>query len=204
MKSKKLKRDLEKSLCSITAAVAGAAGTARELAGFGTWCWTNQVALGAGFVVDDPGTGFPDTDIVAGTPGAFDEADLKVALAACWDEGGNPNMVCVNSANKQLISAFTGIATQYRDNVKASPATIIGAADVYISDFGQVNIVASRDMPVAQVYVLDTSCVSVDYLRGFQTTDLAKTGDSTIKQIVTEATLRVDSPTGNAILGTTT
>jgi hypothetical protein len=205
LKSKKLKRDLEISLLGTQGAVAGSAGVARELAGFGTWCWQNAHETGAvdTLTVATVTSGAPTTDVVKGTGEAFDEADLKAALALCWDEGGDPNMVLAGSVNKQLMSTFSGIATQYRDNVNAAPATIIGAADVYISDFGQVNIVASRDMEVDVVYVVDMNCVSVDYLRGFNVSELAKTGDSTIKQIVCEATLRVDSPFANAIIGRT-
>ena len=206
LKSKKLKRDLEISLLGTQGAVVGAAGVAREMAGFGTWCWQNQIDTGVtnDFTVATVSSGAPTVDVVKGTAEAMDEADLKAALAACWDEGGDPNMVLANSVNKQLLSTFSGIATQYRDNAgSTSPATIIGAADVYVSDFGQVNIVASRDMEVDVVYVLDTSCASVDYLRGFTVSELAKTGDSTIKQIICEATLRVDSPFANAVIGRT-
>ena len=35
------------------------------------------------------------------------------------------------------------------------PAAIIGAADVYVSDFGRHQLVASRYMPAANVYGLE-------------------------------------------------
>ena len=43
---------------------------------------------------------------------------------------------------KQKFSGFQGIATQYRDNPGNSTAVIIGAADVYRSDFGLHSIIA--------------------------------------------------------------
>lgn len=207
-RGRELKRDIEKSLCSGQAGAAGSATGARSSAGLGTWMWTNQTkSAGITASVVTVASGVPTTattDSTILTNGTLTETDLKAAIANCWDEGGEPNMVLVGSWNKRLISAFSGIATQYRDNPQTGPGTIIGAADVYVSDFGTVNIVPSRFSVNNTVYVLDTSTLSVKYLRPFRMTDLAKTGDSIRKQILAEYTLCVESPRANAIIHTTT
>ena len=113
-------------------------------------------------------------------------------------------MILVGAHNKQLISTFSGIATQYRDNPQVGPATIIGAADVFVSDFGTVNIVPSRFTATDNLYCLDTSTWSVDYLRPIQKNELAKTGDSDRVQILAEYTLKAESPEANGKVYTLT
>ena len=205
-RGKELKRDIEKTLCGKQAADDASAATARAAAGLATYLWDNQVQIGIGTTqtIVAVTAGFPTTAVVDGTADTLTEQNLKDAIALAWDDGGEPNMVLCGSHNKQRISGFTGIATQYRDNPKAAPATIIGAADVYVSDFGTVNIVPSRFTPANVVYVIDTSTLEAKYLRPIQMTDLAKTGDSLRKQLLAEYTLCVKSPSANAIIHTTT
>jgi len=208
-RGKELKRDIEKRICSGEAASAGSAAAARETAGLACFAWDNEVdcSLAGTASIVTVTSGAPTTDIIsAGTasPDTLTEADLKTAISYCWDDGGDPNMVLVGSSNKKVISAFGGIATQYRDNPQTGPGTIIGAADVYVSDFGTVNIVPSRFTPTTGVHVIDTSTIEVKYLRPIQMTDLAKTGDSMRKQILAEYGLCVKSPSANAYIHTTT
>jgi len=205
-RGKELKRDIEKTLCGLQAGDNASAATARACAGLGTFMWDNQKKLGVGTTasVVTITSSFPSTAVVDGTPGTLTEQNLKDAISNCWDNGGDPNMVLCGSFNKQRISGFGGIATQYRDNPQAGQATIIGAADVYVSDFGTVNIVPSRFVPSKVVYVIDTASMDACYLRPIQMKDLAKTGDSMRKQLLAEYTLRVNSPKSNSMIHTTT
>ena len=203
-RSKELKRDIEKTLCGIQAADGGSAATARATAGIAAFLWNNQVKKGAAATTVTVTSGAPTTAPTAGTAGTFTEANLKTAIEYCWTDGGEPNMVLVGGHNKQLASAFGGIATQYRDNPQAGPATIIGAADVYVSDFGALNIVPSRFTNTANVYVLDTSTWEVCYLQPIQKKPLAVTGHSDRQMIFSEFTLKANSPEANAKIYTTT
>lgn len=203
-RSKELKRDIETRLCSTQAAVVGTAATGRECAGIGAWLWTNQVKKGTAATTVAVTSGAPSTNPTAGTAGTFTEANLKTAISNCWDQGGDPNLVMVGSHNKQLASGFSGIATQYRNNPQTGPGTIIGAADVYVSDFGTVNIVASRFSPAANVYVLDMEYWSVAYLDPIKSKPLAKTGHSDRRMIWAEYTLCAKAPDASAKVYTTT
>lgn len=203
-RTKELKRDVETSLLSTHAATTGVAASARVCAGMATWLWDNVKALGASATTPTVTSGAPGTAPTAGTAATFVEQNLKDVIADCWTDGGDVNVVLTGSWNKQKASAFAGIATQYRDNQQTGPAVIIGAADVYVSDFGQVSIVASRFMPPANVYVLDMEYWSVDYLRPFQKVDLSKTGDSDRCMILAEFTLGALAPTSSGKVYTTT
>jgi hypothetical protein len=60
----------------------------------------------------------------------------------------------MGSFNKQVASGFSGIATQYQQ-ANGKVATIVGAADRYVSDFGNYNFVPSRYARTRDVLLLD-------------------------------------------------
>lgn len=132
-RGRELKRNIETGLCGLQAADAGGAGTARVSAGIACWLWDNQQQKGESATTETVTSGAPTTAPTAGTPVAITETDLKSAISDCWDDGGDPTVVLCGSSNKKAISAFGGIATLYRDSQGQQPATIIGAADVYVS-----------------------------------------------------------------------
>lgn len=205
-RGRELKRDIESALLGLQAATAGAAASARTLAGLGCWLWTNQVQKGTTATTPTVTSGAPLTAPTAGTAGTFVEADLKEAVKKCWDQGGNPTVVMTGSFNKQQASQFAGIGTQFRDvqPSEVMPGSIVGAADIYVSDFGQHQIVANRFMPSNNVYVLDMEYFEVAYLRPIQQEDLAKTGDSDRKLLIAEYTLCAKEPDSSAKIYTTT
>ncbi len=203
-RGRELKRDIESALLGTQAATAGAAASAAALAGVACWLFGNQVQKGATATTPAVTSGAPGTAPTAGTTAAFAETDLKSAIQLCWTDGGDPNVIMVRAVDKQLASAFSGIATQYRDNPQVGPAAIIGAADVYVSDFGTHQIVANRFMPAGNVYVLDMEYWSVSYLRPIQRQELAKTGDSDRALLLAEYTLCAKEPDSSAKVYTTT
>jgi hypothetical protein len=205
-RGKELKRDLESALLSGNGATAGSATNARKLAGVGAWLWGNVEAIGGSTATTvTMSSGTPVTDVVhASTGAAPTEGNLKTLLEAIWNDGGDPSVVMADGTNKKAISAFSGIATQYRENTGVSQATILGAADLYISDFGEVSIVANRFCDTQSIYALDMDYWSVDYLRSMQTTPLAKTGDSDRSQLLCEVTLMASNPNASGKIYSTT
>ena len=203
-RGRELKRDIETALLGLQAADAGGAATARVVAGVASFLWDNQTALGASATTPTVSSGAPTTAPTAGTAATISETNLKDAISDCWDDGGDPTVVMCGSFNKRQISAFGGIATLYRDSQGQQPATILGAADAYVSDFGNHQIVANRFMPAANVYVLDMEYWEVAYLRPIQSKELAKTGDSERRMLVAEYTLCAKNPSSSAKIYTTT
>ena len=192
-----LKRDMEATLTSNQIAVAGNNTTARKTAGLGGWIITNSYSgAGAGAApVMSSGSGnldgYPATIAVAGTARAFTETLLKTAIQGVWAQGGDPKMVMVGPFNKTVVSGFTGIATRFRDVKPGQQADIVGAADVYVSDFGSVTIVPSRFQPEGNAYIVDPEYASIGYLRNFRTEELAKTGDNEKRMLIVEYGLKV-------------
>jgi hypothetical protein len=199
--SSELKRDMEATITSNNAAVAGNNTTARQTAGLGAWLRTNVVKNGS----TDPSMsstndGYPQTARTLGTQITFTEAMLKSAIQKVWTQGGDPKVLMVGPFNKTVASTFAGIA-QIRYNVgDVEPAAIIGAADVYLSDFGEVRIVPNRFQPERQAYVIDPEYASIGYLRNFRTEVLAKTGDAEKRMIIVEYGLKVRTEKSHAII----
>ena len=195
---REIKRDLEATLTSRNKAAAGDSASAATMAGLGAWLFGNVVKPTA----NSSGTtaiitsGAPTTAVSAGTAGTFIESDLKACIKLCWDDGGDPGVVMVGAFNKMQASGFSGIGTQYRDVQPSAmaPGSIVGAADLYVSDFGTHQIVANRFQATAEVYVLDLEYWSVDFLYGFTQEPLAKTGLSDRVLISTQVTLAALNP----------
>jgi hypothetical protein len=183
---KELKRDMEARLTGNKPSAAGAAGTARQCAGFEAWIQTND-SRGAG----GDNTAFSGGIQAAATDGtqrAFTEAQLKAVLALIADNGGDASMVLLGSFNKQVASSFAGIADQRRDTGDKR-AKIISGADVYVSDFGEVSLVYSRFSRSRSALVVDPDMWKLCYYQPFKTEALAKTGHADRKLLSVEFTL---------------
>ena len=69
-----------------------------------------------------------------GNTRTFTETILKEIIREAYINGGNPKVLYVSPIGKQKVSTFTGIAEQRFMAPGDAPSTIIGAADVYLSD----------------------------------------------------------------------
>jgi hypothetical protein len=185
--SAELKRDMETIITANQGRDAGSSSTARKLGALLSWIKTNT-SEGSGGA--DPTTIGVSTR-TDGTQRTFTETLLKDVVADIFDAGGNPTMMVVGSGLKQKASSFAGIAAQRYMAPGDQPTTIIGAADVYMSDFGTINVVPDRFMRTRDAFVLDPEYAALAYLRPFQTTDLAKAGDSDKTQLLAEFTLEM-------------
>lgn len=198
--SSEIKRDMELTLLSNQVAAAGNSSTARTLGGLQAWLATNG-DFGTSGVAGASGT----TARTDGTDRTFTEDILKVVVKEVYAAGGNPKVLMVNPAHKQVVSAFAGIAAQRYMAPSNEATTIIGAADVYLSDFGTMSVVPNRFMNATNAcdetaFVLDPDMLAVAYLRPFATNELAKTGDSEKTQLIAEATLEVKNEAACGII----
>jgi hypothetical protein len=196
-RGKELKRDIETMALHNNGATAGAAASARVSAGVENWLFTSLHIKGTGqttATTTAPASGIANNAPVDGSATALVEADLQSALAVAWVNGGETDVIMVPTTIKNRINGFTGIATRFRDVGANQQAQIIGAADVYVSNFGSHKIVLSRYMRSTSVLCLDTSMWGIAYLRPIQQVQIAKTGDSEKRMILAEWTLVAKNP----------
>lgn len=190
-KGAELKRDIEAILLSNQGAQAAAAGVAGKTASVIAFIKTN---------VDHEATGanpvYSEVPTQARTDGAlrpFTEDMLKSMVAACWEQGANPTTVMVGSKNKQTVSGFEGIATRTLQQTGAKVTAIIGAADIYVSDFGKLSIVPNRFQRTRDALFLDFSYIELDFLRPIKQVPLAKTGDAEKRMLICEYLHKVNT-----------
>ena len=200
-RSAELKRDMETTMLANQAAAAGSTSAARKTGALLAFLKTNtNKGTGGG---DPSYTNIPDaarTDATTTNLRSFSEVLLKDVIQKVWVEGGKPSIVMAGPINKQNLSRMAGIAGQRYNVTSAKPSTIIGAADIYVSDFGNVSIVANRFQRERDVFVLDPEYASVAYLRPFQTVELAKTGDAEKRMLLVEWGLKVNNEKAHGVI----
>ena len=194
--SAELKRDLETILLANQGRSAGTSTIARKLGSILSWIKTNSDKASDG---SDPATIGVSTR-TDGTQRTFTETLLKTVVSEVFVSGGSPKILMVGAAGKQKVSSFAGIAAQRYMAPGNTPTTIIGAADVYMSDFGTMSVVPNRFMRTRDALILDPEYAALAYLRPFQTNDLAKTGDSENTQLLAEVTLEVKNEAAHGII----
>ena len=196
-RGKEIKRDLETIYTGNTARSAGSASAGRVTAGLGAWISTNVNKAGDG---TNP-TAVDGSDARNdGTQRDFTEAMLKDVMQKAYTEGGNPSVLMVGPYNKTVVSGFAGIAAQRYQAPTDGPTTIIGAADVYLSDFGALTVVPNRFSRERDAWCLDTEYASIATLRPIQAVDLAKTGDAEKKMLICETGLKVTNEKAHGLI----
>lgn len=200
--SKAIKRDIELTITGNYASDDGSRSTARGLGGLESWFKTNvdrgTGGASGGYTTSTSQT-VAATDATSTNTRTFTETRAKTVIRSCWDnsEGGACPLIVVGSFVKTKASAFTGIAApnqQYPMGPKSSKAlAIIGAADIYVSDFGKHRIVANRFSRSRSALFLNPEYLSLRYLRPFKVNNIAKTGDADKRQLLCELTLEVSN-----------
>jgi hypothetical protein len=195
LKGLELRRDIEKYLHSDTAR---SASDPRKAGTLSSWITNVDDASGTSAATGD-GTDVPD---MAGTNRAMTLAQIDNAMQAAYTDGGQPNMLVVSPAKKAAFSDLNSgsVATNQINYTAPREAAIVGSVSLYLSDFGQLDVVIDRFASDDRVYLLDSDYASICTLpnRNFTVQDLAKTGDSEKFQIITEFTLKVSAPKAHA------
>ena len=182
---KEQKLDIEKALFDNNARVAGNSTTARELAGAPSWLTSNITNTGSGGA--DP-TGDGTDARTDGTQTAFAQADFDSCMQSIWENGGNPDTVYLSAFQMNVALGFTGNNNQ-RSNVQAGDERVIKSLAVYVTPWGTVEFVPSRENRSRDVFIMQDDMWEVATLRPTKNVELAKNGDNTTRQVLTELTL---------------
>ena len=193
---KELKRDLEAAIISNNPAVAGTASTARKMAGLGAMLYTNANHGATGSTAAHT-SGLATTAPTPGTARSFAEAQIKSCMQSIYTNSGEmPSIISMTPSHKGTFSGFSGIAVNRFQVAKGKQGVIIGGADMYMSDFGELAVVPNYVQATANsdtVFILNPEYAGVAYLQEFQSTPLAKTGHTEKELVFAEATLVVTS-----------
>ena len=183
--AKEQKLDIEKALFDNNARAAGNSTTARELAGAPAWLTSNITNTGTSGT--NP-TGDGTDARTDGAQTALAQADFDSCMQSIWENGGNPDTVYLSAFQMNVALGFTGNNNQ-RSSVQAGDERVIKSLAVYVTPWGTVEFVPSRENRSRDVFIMQDDMWEVATLRPTKNVALAKTGDNTTRQVVTELTL---------------
>ncbi len=184
---KELAKDIEYAFLR-EVRVDGAAGTAAKMRGALNWTTTN-LSTDAAATLNADGT------VTGGSNRALTETILKGVLQSIFTAGGDPNSILCDASQKQAISGFSQATSNYRMMVESGK--LDSTVDVYVSDFGTLQVKPHRLMPANTLFIVDPKYWTKATLRPTFMEELAKTGDSKRYQIIVEHTLESKAENAN-------
>ena len=187
LKGLEARRDQEARWVGNYASAAQSGGTGRLSGGALAWMTTNT-SVGAG----GSNGGFASNVVSAATNGTlrnFAESQVKTVMNSCFTNGGKPSIAMMGPTSKQEFSAFTGIATIRHDAPGNKMATIIGASDVYVSDFGNLTLVPHPYGLTRDCLIIDPKMWAVGVLDGWRSKELGVVSDGEQYFLTNESTL---------------
>ena len=193
--AKEQKLDIEKALFDNNARAAGNSTTARELAGAPAWITTNT-DFGANEGADPTGDCTDARTDETTTLIAFSQARFDGVMQSIWEEGGKPDTVYLSAFQMNVALGFTGNNNQ-RSAVQAGDERVIKSLAVYVTPWGSVEFMPSRENRSRDIFIMQDDMWEIASLRGTKNVALAKTGDNTTRQVVTELTLCAKNEAGN-------
>lgn len=197
LKGIEMRRDMEARFIGNYASNNESGSTPRRSAGALAWLETNT-SRGSG----GSDGGFSSGVVSAATNGTqrpFTEALVKTVLASCFDEGATPTVAMMGSAHKQQFSGFPGIA-----DIRVAPngrqAQIMAGADVYKSDFGDIQVKGHPYGLTRDCLLYDPDMFKVLYLDGYKTNEIGKNADGDQFLMTAEATLQCSNQKGHGVV----
>ena len=162
---------------------AGSNITARTLGGVPSWLITNVDFNAAGGGANPTGDG---TDArTDGTQRAFTQDQFDEVNQEVWTSGGDAQTCYLSPFQMNVALGFEGNNNQ-RSSVQAGDQKVINSLAVYVSPWGTLQFMPSRENRSRDVFMLKDDMWSVHVLRPTKNVELAKTGDSTMRQVTTE------------------
>ena len=167
---KEIKRDLERAYVGVdNAKVTGAAAVAREMDSA-----TQQIST--------------TVDAGANATDALTEAKLLELGEDCFNNGSDPSVFMIKPADAQIVAGFS--AASGRNREIAQGRNLVNVIDLYVSPYGEYNVVLNRHQITTHAFLIDPSMWRSCVLRPFSRTLLASAGDSEKHFVVGEYSLK--------------
>jgi hypothetical protein len=212
-RQQELRRDVEAIALTHQASAADDGNTtAGKSAGLGAWLTTST----------DRGTtgadgGFSSGIVAAPSVGAkraLSEKTVRDIVQSVYQQGGDPSVMMsvpsvIRAFSEYLFTSSARVATLTSDQGKsAEKATALGSVNVFVTDFGTLELVDNRlqqtyaadDGTAANVYIIDPAYLSLAYLHGYRVEPLAKTGLADKRQMAVDWTLVVNTEKAHGVI----
>jgi hypothetical protein len=202
LRGMEVKRDLE---LAVTSPLVRTITDPRHMSGLP--CYTINGSRGAGAGVMPVGDGSN-----AGTAGTARDLTLSMVDSAtqqCWQAGGKPTLGIMSGNVKAYFATLSqggtgnAVVAQNIQNVTSrEEVTIMGAVDVYRTNFGSIQLAPDRFCPAHQILLVSTDYVELAPLpeRDIVQQDYAQTGDNSQGGVIFEGCLRPTAPKAHATI----
>jgi hypothetical protein len=202
LRGMEVKRDLE---LAITSPLVRTITDPRHMSGLP--CYTVNGSRGAGAGIMPVGDGSN-----AGTAGTLRDLTLGMvdsAVQQCWQAGGKPTLGIMSGNVKAYFATLSqggtgnAVVAQNIQNVTSrEQVTIMGAVDVYRTNFGTIDLAPDRFCPLHQILLVSTDYVELAPLpeRDIVQQDYAQTGDNSQGGVVFEGCIRPTAPKAHATI----
>lgn len=206
LKAKELRRDLELCVTGASVKQSPAPPGVRRMSGFMTWVTNGSMGAGGSLSVNGDGTAAP----VAGTARALTLDLVGDALEQAFTVGGHPGLGIMPPRVKRIFSSLAAggsgnplAAMNILQQTSPTPATLVGAVDVYLSDFGRLQLAPDIFMPPNVLELIDEDYMEIAPLPGRDMIleEYAKVGDAADGAMIFEGTLRPTAPRAHALVG---
>ena len=209
-RGKELKRDIDLAMIKNQASVAPSGAVASRMAGLPAWLATND-SMGAGGSSGgyNTGTGVVDARTL-GSQRALTKAMIDDGMQNASVSGGKPRIIMGSPYIKRVFSTFmsdANVAALRTQTSGRQAATLIGAVDAYLSDFGLIDFVPHIQMPdygaayARNVYLIDETMARIGWLRKtYEDKEVPKNGDAIPGVLKAECTLIVDNEKAHALI----
>ncbi len=219
-RQQELRRDVEAIALENQASVAdNGDAIAGKVGGLPTWLTTNAVIKTGGSVGGFDNGGGGTTVTTAYTPATavapLSETDIRDVVEGVYNEGGNSTKMMTipglcRKFSEYLFTSSARVATLMSDQGKSrEKAAALGAVNVFVTDFGTLDIVPNRLQQKqttasaddsAIVFILDPEYLSLCYLKGYRTDTLAKTGLAENRQMSVDWSLVVNTEVAHGMI----
>ena len=202
LRGMEVKRDLE---FAVTSPLVRTITDPRHMSGLPAYCANGSRGAGAGVMPIGDGSN-------VGTPGTARDltlAMLDAAVQQAWQAGGKPTLGIMSGNIKAYFATLSqggtgnAVVAQNIQNVTSSQeVTIMGAVDVYRTNFGTIQLAPDRFCPAHQILLVSTDYVELAPLPGRDVIELsfAKTGDNTQGAVLFEGSIRPTAPKAHAVI----
>jgi len=197
-----LRRDIEARSIGNLASNNEAGATPRRSAGALAWITSNDSRGASG-----ADGGFSSGTVSAATNGTqrpLTESLVRTVIANLFNSRGGSTgrgyQAYMSIAQKQVWSQFTGVAAIRKDVPGTGMATIVGAADTYVSDAGVISLIPHPYFSARDALIIDPDMWAIATLDGMKTKQLGATGDAEKWLMTKEWTLVCRNQAASAVI----
>jgi len=134
---------------------------------------------------------------------AFSQTKFDSVMQSIWEQGGKPDVCYLSAFQMNKALGFAGNNNQ-RSQISAEAGKVSNYLAIYLTPWGEITFTPARENRSRDVFIMQSDMWAVGVLRPTKNVALAKSGDNTTRQVVTELTLVCKNEKASGIIADNT